>query len=265
MPNDLAITGCTGRVGKRLIALADSADARVVAALARPGHPSIGRDAGEVAGVNPIGVPITADLPADATPDVLIDFTTPTAMRHWLAVARDRRVALLTGTTGLSPDDHATLDAASADIPVLHATNTSLGVAVLARVVAEVARQLGDGYDVEIVESHHRHKTDAPSGTALTLADAVLSARGLTRDALTPGRSGPGTQRKSAEVGIHSLRAGDEVGRHTVHFAAPGERLELTHAATSRDTFALGALRAAGWLAGRPPGQYAIADVLGTG
>ena len=259
----VGIIGCAGRVGRRLVALsgADAAFAPV-AAITRHGHPSLGCDAGELAGVGPVGVVVTADLPTTRTPDVLIDFTTPAAMRHWLAVAVERRIAFLTGTTGLGDDDHAALDAASADIAVLHATNTSLGVAVLARAIAEVTRQLGDGYDVEIVESHHRHKKDAPSGTALTLADAVLSARGQSRDALTPGRFGPGTERKPGEVGIHSLRAGDEVGRHTVHFAGAGERLEFTHAATSRDTFALGALRAAEWLAGRPPGRYAISDVL---
>ena len=260
----LAITGPTGRVGTRLTALShQSEDFQPVAALVRDGHAQIGRDAGELAGVGPIGLPITAELAENVTPDVLIDFTAPAGFRHWLAVCVDRKIPILTGTTGLTDADFAALDDAAKTIPVLHATNTSLGVAVLTKIVAEVTRLLGETCDVEIVESHHRHKTDAPSGTALTLADAVLSARNQARDALTPGRFGAGTQRKAGEVGIHSLRAGDEVGRHTVHFAAPGERIELTHAATSRDTFARGALTAAAWLAGQRPGRYSMADVLG--
>ncbi len=259
----LAITGPTGRVGMRLIALShQSDDFRPVAALVRDGHAAIGRDAGDLAGVGPIGLPITDALPPDVSPDVLIDFTAPAGLRHWLGVCVDRRIPILTGTTGLTDEDFAALDEATKIIPVLHATNTSLGVAVLTKIVGEVTKLLGDAYDVEIVESHHRHKTDAPSGTALTLADEILKARNQSRDALTPGRFGPGTQRKPGEVGIHSLRAGDEVGRHTVHFAAPGERIELTHAATSRDTFARGALTAAAWLKGKPPARYTIADVL---
>ena len=198
----------------------------------------------------------------DGEADVLIDFSAPAGFRRWLAVCREMRVPFVSGTTGLDASDYALLDAAAGDIAVLHATNTSLGVAVLNRLAADAARLLGDDYDVEIVEAHHRHKKDAPSGTADTLAKVVLSALERTEDDLRFGRRGM-TPREPRSVGVHSLRLGDVTGEHTVHFAADGERLALTHAATSRDTFARGALRAARWLARKPPGRYGMADVLG--
>ena len=258
----LAITGAAGRMGQRLVALAkQSGRFDVVGAVERADHESQGRDAGEVAGVGAIGVPVTADL--RPTPHVLIDFTSPASMRQWLATCRSRGVAMVIGTTGLQPADQAAIEAAAADIPVLQAPNMSLGVNLLFKVAAEVAKRLGDDYDVEIVEGHHRFKKDAPSGTAMGLADAILNATGKTRDALAYDRYGDDCVRRRGEVGMHALRIGDEVGRHTAYFAALGERLELTHVATSRDTFVHGALRAAGWLAGRPPGRYSMADVLG--
>jgi 4-hydroxy-tetrahydrodipicolinate reductase len=219
------------------------------------------KDAGEVAGVGPIGTLITPDL--RPTPQVLIDFTSPAATRHWLKVCRDRGIAMLIGTTGLQPQDHAMIDHASADIPILQAPNMSLGVNILFKIAGEVAKLLGDDYDIEVVESHHRFKKDAPSGTALGLADAILNATNKTRDALVYDRHGDECLRQHGEVGMHALRIGDEVGRHTAYFAALGERLELTHVATSRDTFVLGALRAAKWLARQKPGRYAIASMLG--
>ena len=203
-----------------------------------------------------------AELPAA---DVLIDFSSPAGFRHWLAACREKRVPFVSGTTGLDLADYVLLDAAAADIPVLHATNTSLGVAVLNRLAADAARLLGHDYDVEIVESHHRHKKDAPSGTADTLAKIVLAALERGEGELQFGRRGM-EARQPRSVGVHSLRLGDVTGEHTVHFAADGERLALTHAATSRDTFARGALRAARWIAApprRPPGRYAMGDVLG--
>ena len=258
----IAITGAAGRMGQRLVALAGQDGAlRVVAAVERAEHPLQGRDAGEVAGVGSIGVPVRAEL--QSNPQVLIDFTAPPATRHWLDVCREEGVALLIGTTGLQAQDHSAIDRAAADIPVLQAPNMSLGVNLLFKIAAEVAKTLGDDYDVEIVEGHHRFKKDAPSGTALGLADAILTATNKTRDALVHGRQGDEVLRKRGDVGIHALRMGDEVGRHTAYFAALGERLELTHVATTRDTFALGALRAAKWLAGKKPGRYTIADVLG--
>ena len=237
-PIRVAVAGANGRVGQRLRALIDEADDLAVAAL-------LGRDDGDF---------------GDA--DVLIDFSSPAGFRHWLAAGRDKRVPLVSGTTGLTADDLALLDAAAADIAVLHATNTSLGVAVLNKLAADAARLLGDDYDVEIVESHHRHKKDAPSGTADTLAKVVLAALDRDADALQFGRVGM-SPREPKSIGVHSLRLGDVTGEHTVHFAADGERLALTHAATSRDTFARGALRAARWIVARPPGRYAMGDVLG--
>ena len=249
-------------MGTRLVALAMQDGAfKVVGAIERPDHPQLGRDAGEVAGVGTIGTPIAIDL--KATPKVLIDFSTPASTRHWLKTCRERGIAMLIGTTGLQWGDQSAIDQAAADIPVLQATNMSLGVAVLNQIAAQVAKQLGDDYDIEIVEAHHRFKKDAPSGTAATLAEAILAATGKPREALVYGRHGDDVPRKRGEIGMHSLRVGDEVGRHTAYFAALGERLELTHVATNRDTFVHGALRAAKWLAGQKPGRYTIANVLG--
>ncbi|MCC7350522.1 MAG: 4-hydroxy-tetrahydrodipicolinate reductase [Phycisphaerales bacterium] len=259
---NIAITGACGRMGQRLIALASSSDQlKVVAAIERPNHPFMGRDAGEAAGAGPIGVPITEDLPTK--PDVLIDFTAPASMRNWLDVCRQRGIAMVIGTTGLPTADHTAIDLASAQIAVLQSPNMSLGVNVLFKIAGQVARILGDDYDIEILEGHHRFKKDAPSGTALGLADAILMATGKTRDDLVYGRQGDEAVRERGEIGMHSLRIGDEVGRHTAYFAALGERLELTHVATNRDTFAHGALRAAAWLAAQKPGRYRMADLLG--
>src|SRR5688572_13054347 len=260
----IAITGAAGRMGQRLVALANQdLDLDVVAAFERSGHAAQGRDAGEVAGVGPIGVKIGTDLSGNVTPRVLIDFSAPASTRQWLTACRHRNVAMVIGTTGLSPADHAAIDEAARDVPILQAPNTSLGVTLLFKLAADVARRLGDDYDIEIVEGHHRFKKDAPSGTAAGIADAILKATGKSRDALRYDRHGDDATRQRGEIGMHSLRIGDEVGRHTTYFAALGERLELTHVATNRDTFAQGALRAAKWLVGRPPGRYVMADVLG--
>jgi len=258
----LAITGACGRMGTRLIALAkQDKDFTLVAAIDRPDSPQIAKDAGEVAGIGAIGLPITFDM--RPTPDVLIDFTSPVATRHWLKTCRDRGIALLIGTTGLQPTDHAAIDQAAVDIPIIQAPNMSLGVNLLFKIAGEVAKILGNDYDIEIVEGHHRFKKDAPSGTAAGMAEAILKATGKTKDALIHGRHGDDVVRKPGDIGMHSLRIGDEVGRHTAYFAALGERLELTHVATNRDTFVHGALRAAKWLAGQKPGRYTVADVLG--
>lgn len=258
----IAITGATGRMGRRLVALAGESGAFAVAgALEREGHPDLGRDAGEIAGIGSIGVPVSAEM--TGTPRVLIDFTAPAATRRWLKVCVERKIAMVIGTTGLTPDDFAQIDAAAKQIPILWAPNMSLGVNVLFKIAGEVAKMLGEDYDIEIVEGHHRFKKDAPSGTALGLADAILQATNKTRAALRYDRHGDDVVRQKGEIGMHALRIGDEVGMHTAYFAALGERLELTHKATNRDTFVHGALRAAAWLAGRKPGRYAIADMLG--
>src|SRR5690348_2509238 len=258
----LAITGAAGRMGMRLVALARQADGfQIVGAIERADHHAQARDAGEVAGIGPIGLPITFEL--KPTPQVLIDFTAPASMRHWLKTCRDRKIAMVVGTTGLQASDHAVIDQAAADIPILQAPNMSLGVNLLFKIAGEVARVLGDDYDIEIVEGHHRFKKDAPSGTALGLAEAILKTTGKSRDDLNFDRHGDEATRKRGEIGMHALRIGDEVGRHTAYFAALGERLELTHVATNRDTFAHGALKAARWLANQKPGRYRMSDMLG--
>ena len=249
-------------MGTRLVALAkQSGEFEVVGAVDRPDSEQQGRDAGEVAGVGPIGVPITYDL--KKTPQVLIDFTGPAGMRHWLKACHDRKIAMVIGSTGLSEKDHAAIDVAAADIPILQATNMSLGVAVLCKIAGEVAKMLGDDYDIEIVEGHHRFKKDAPSGTAASIAESILKATGKGKDALIYGRHGDEVTRKRGTIGMHSLRIGDEIGKHTAYFAALGERLELGHVATNRDTFVHGALKAAKWLVAQKPGRYVIADVVG--
>lgn len=258
----IAITGAGGRMGQRLIALAGQHQLRVAAALERAGHAAIGKDAGTLCGIEPLGVAVSSEL-GQVKPKVLIDFSSPAGTRAMLARCCAGGIGMVIGTTGLSEADFAEIDQAAKKIPILWAPNMSLGVNVLFKIAAEVARMLGADYDIEIVEAHHRFKKDAPSGTALGLADAILASTGKTRDALTYGRHGDDVPRQPGEVGMHSLRIGDEVGLHTAYFAALGERLELTHKATSRDTFAHGALRAAGWLAGKAAGRYAIADMLG--
>jgi 4-hydroxy-tetrahydrodipicolinate reductase len=258
----LAITGAAGRMGTRLIALAhQGGDFQILGAIERPDFAGLGKDAGEIAGAGNIGVSVTFDL--RPTPAVLIDFTSPSSLRHWLKTCRDRGIAMVIGTTGLQPSDHAIIDQAATDIPILQAPNMSLGVNLLFKIAGEVARILGDEYDIEIVEGHHRFKKDAPSGTAIGVADAILKATGKSRDVLVYERHGESVVRKPGDIGMHSLRIGDEIGRHTAYFAAVGERLELTHVATNRDTFAHGALKAARWLAGQKPGRYGMGNMLG--
>ncbi|HYE18536.1 MAG TPA: 4-hydroxy-tetrahydrodipicolinate reductase [Tepidisphaeraceae bacterium] len=262
LPTPIAIVGAAGRMGQRLVALGHADPALVVvAAIDRADHPHARKDVGELAGLGPIGVPLTPEL--RPTPAALIDFSSPASMRHWLKVCRDRQIAMVVGTTGLHDTDHAAIDQAAADIPVLQAPNMSLGVNVLFKIAGMVAQMLGDEYDKEIVEGHHRFKKDAPSGTAMGLAEAILAAMKKDKSALIYDRHGDDCVRKPGEIGMHALRIGDEVGRHTAYFAALGERLELTHVATSRDTFVRGALKAAHWLAGQKPGRYSMTDVLG--
>jgi 4-hydroxy-tetrahydrodipicolinate reductase len=255
----IAVHGATGRMGRRVLALAaEDPSLRVVAAIGRPGGARLGADAGEVAGIGrPIGVAISADLPAGAAPSAAIDFSAPEATGRFLEVCRARAIPLVVATTGLSDSLRAEIERASASIPILVAANLSLGVALARRLVAEVARSLGPEADIEIVESHHRGKKDAPSGTALALARAAAEARGQdsARD-LVFGR-GPGSgPRRFGEIGVHALRLGDVVGEHVVSFAFGAERIEIGHKAHSRDVFAAGALRAARFVATAKPGLY---------
>ena len=250
-------------MGLRLVALTCADDElELAAAIDRAGHPSQGRDAAALAGIEPAGIALSPAL--DRPVDVVIDFTTPKATGQVMeaAVATDSNMVI--GTTGLSDQDQAAIDEAAKRIAVLQAPNMSLGVNLLFTLAGQVAKRLGDDYDIEIVETHHRFKVDAPSGTALGIARAICEATGKDLDAdVIYGRSGPDVPRKRGEIAVHALRSGDVVGRHSASFAALGEELQLTHIASTRDVFAHGALTAAKWLAGKSPGRYHMADVLG--
>ncbi|MBI1337038.1 MAG: 4-hydroxy-tetrahydrodipicolinate reductase [Phycisphaera sp.] len=265
----LAINGAAGRMGRRLIALAsESQDLAVAAALESAQCPLLGQDSGLLAGVKANGVKVSSGLAADASgeqlPGVCIDFTVPAATRAVIDLCVQRAIALVIGTTGLSDDDQHLIDHAAKSIAILQAPNMSLGVNLLFALCAQVARRLGDDYDIEITEAHHRFKKDAPSGTAMGIAKAICDATGKDpRKDLVHGRVGDDVTRQRGTIGMHALRMGDVVGEHTAAFATLGERLELRHVATTRDVFARGALRAAGWLAGKKPGRYSMADVLG--
>jgi 4-hydroxy-tetrahydrodipicolinate reductase len=263
---DVVVAGAAGRMGNRLVALLhEERDLRLVAALEAPGHAALGRDAGDVAGVGRVSVPITADAEAALGKDrILIEFSVPEAsLAHARLVARQGGRAVI-GTTGFTPAQRDELAAIGRSIPILVAPNMSVGVNVAFRILADMARMLGDDYDVEIVETHHRFKKDAPSGTALRMAEVVAQALGrdLAQTAVYD-RHDKLAERTRKEIGMAALRSGDVVGEHTVSFGALGERLELTHRAQSRDNFARGALRAARFIAGARPGLYSMQDVLG--
>lgn len=252
-------------MGRMLVALAaQHPDLELRGAFEVDGHAVIGEDAGAVAGIGPLGITVTSDAAAAISQaQVLIEFTLPDPSLEHLALAADSGCAVVLGTTGFTPDQQAVIDDLAARIPLLQASNMSVGVTVLTEVVEDVARRLGAAFDIELVETHHRRKKDAPSGTALTLAEAAARGRSadLTKWA-THGRSGMVGERPDEEIGIMALRGGDVVGDHTVFFYGKGERLELTHRAQSREAFASGAVRAAAWLARREPGAYSIRDVL---
>lgn len=263
----IAIMGAAGRMGRILIeAVQSSPDVSLGAAIVRPGSSLVGADAGEVAGVGALGVALTDDLTAViAEFDVVIDFTTPSLTLETLSRCAEHGKGVVVGTTGMTDEEVARLDALAARTPVVFAANMSTGVNLSLNLLATAARALADaGYDIEIIEAHHRHKVDAPSGTALMMGQAVAEAcgRDLKRDGVfsRQGQCGP---RQDREIGFSVVRGGDIVGEHTVMFAAEGERLEITHKASSRMTFARGAVRAAQWLGTREPGRYDMQDVLG--
>ncbi|MDA0989884.1 MAG: 4-hydroxy-tetrahydrodipicolinate reductase [Verrucomicrobia bacterium] len=261
----LAILGAAGRMGSALVRCAQQLDTVDVAvAIDRQGHPAIGRDAGVVAGHGSIGVAISDDLATVRSADVLIDFTSHTAVPRHVQAAVDAGRAVVIGTTGLDEAETAAVHAAAKVVPVVWAPNMSLGVNLLFELVRQAAAVLGLDYDAEITETHHRHKTDAPSGTALGLAKAVAAGRQQQlADVACWGREGQVGARPKGEIGVHAIRAGDVIGDHTVILAGDNERLELSHRASSRDAFAMGALRAAHWAAQQPAGLYGMNDVLG--
>lgn len=269
-PRKVLIVGAGGRMGlamARLIAQRAVPGLELVAAVDRAGAPLLGQDAGVAAGVPALGVAIGADLAAGlaARPDVAVDFSSPSATAATAAQVAAAGVPWVVGTTGLGAAEQAAVAQAARKIPVVLSANMSLGVNLLYALVAQAARTLaGLRYDCEIVERHHRRKKDSPSGTALYLGEAAAQGFGWNlQDVAVDGRTGIPGERPEKEIGFHAIRGGDVVGDHTVLFAADGECIELSHRATSRDTLALGALRAAAWLPGRAPALYGMRDVLG--
>ncbi|MBI5213926.1 MAG: 4-hydroxy-tetrahydrodipicolinate reductase [Nitrospirae bacterium] len=262
----IIVTGATGRMGNRITALSKDYHAlRLVGAAERKGHEAVGKDIGHIAGMGDAGVKLTDTLEdiIDAC-DVIIDFTSISATFQHLKLAAERKKAMVIGTTGFSKEDMESITGMCKDIPVVLAPNMSVGVNLLLKVLQDIAKVLGDDYDIEIVEAHHRLKKDAPSGTAMKMAQVIAGA--VNRDFDEVGvyaRKGLIGERTKKEIGIQTLRGGDVVGEHTVFFYGLGERIEITHKASSRDTFARGALKAALWISGRKPGLYDMQDVLG--
>jgi 4-hydroxy-tetrahydrodipicolinate reductase len=263
----IGIAGCAGRMGRMLVAEATAtAGCRVVAGLEAKGNPALGRDLGELAGIGAIGV-VAGDDPAELFrhADLVIDFSTPAAAVDSARLAARTKKPLLLGTTGLDPKQSEAVRTAARVVPIVWPPNTSLGVTLMLALAEEAARRLGPDWDIEIVEMHHRHKVDAPSGTALALGRAAAAGRGVDlAKSSQRGRDGVTGARPEGAIGFASLRGGDVAGDHSIIFAAEGERLEFTHRAASRRIFARGAVTAALWLGeGRPPGLYGMKDVLG--
>lgn len=266
-PIKIAVMGAAGRMGRmNLAAVLDGGpDAVLAGACDRPGAEAVGQDAGRLIGRADVGLAVTDDpAPVVAGADAVIDFTTPQATVGHARLCAQAGAALIVGTTGMSAQDEQALTLAARHVPVVHAANMSVGVTLLRALVERVARALDPAYDIEIVEMHHRHKVDAPSGTALALGLAAARGRGVDHDAVKDAaRDGHTGARKTGDIGYAVLRGGDVVGEHTVVFAGPGERIELTHKAADRAIFAAGALRAARWAAAARPGLYTMEDVLG--
>lgn len=263
---NIAMLGASGRMGRTIVPLlAGSADLRLSGALAAPGDAAVGQDAGVVAGLLPLSLAVTSD-PDRALDgaEVAIDFTLPAASLANARACRRRKIALVIGTTGHDEPAREELARIAREIPIVMAPNMSLGVNLLFRLAELAARALDESYDAEILEAHHRNKVDAPSGTALGLGRAVAQGRGTTLDrAAVYARHGTTGARASGTIGFSVVRGGDIVGDHRVIFAGPGEQVELAHHAQDRSGFARGALAAARWVAGRPPGLYSMQDVLG--
>jgi 4-hydroxy-tetrahydrodipicolinate reductase len=264
----IAVLGAGGRMGQTLArVLADTPGCALTGGIEAKGSPYVGRDIGEVAGLEPIGIDITDDpLPVFAAVDGVLDFTTPASTLEFVALSAQARLVHVIGTTGLSAADEDKIEAAARHATIVKAGNMSLGVNLLAALTARVAAALGAEFDIEILEMHHKHKRDAPSGTSLMLGRAAAEARGVSlKDRAVWTRDGDTGPRRDGDIGFAALRGGDVVGEHRVIFAGPGERIELAHIATDRGIFARGAVKAALWARGREPGLYSMQDVLGLG
>lgn len=264
MSTQIVVLGAAGRMGRRIIALSQEQEGQfqLASAIEHGASPALGKDAGETAQIQALDVAISSELKPQQG-QVVIDFTLPEALESVVAAATAGGASLVCGTTGLQGPQIAMLEAASAKIPVLYSPNMSIGVNLMFLVARQMARMVPESFDIEVMEIHHKHKRDAPSGTALRLAEMLAEGRGLTlSDVSRMSREGNDCLRKPNEIGIQSIRGGDIAGEHTAYFTGPGERLELTHRATSRDIFAHGALKAAAWLDGKPAGLYSMLDVL---
>jgi 4-hydroxy-tetrahydrodipicolinate reductase len=260
-----AIAGASGRMGRMLVeAVLKAPDAVLAGALDVPDSPCLGKDAGELIGT-PCGVPISADIDATlAQADCLIDFTRPEGTLKHLEACRRCGVHLVIGTTGMNAEQKLAIEAAARDIPIVFAPNMAVGVNVVFKLLDTAARILNEGYDIEIVEAHHRHKVDAPSGTALRMGEVVAAALGRRlEECAVYGREGHTGERPATQIGFATVRGGDIVGDHTVLFAGTGERVEISHKAASRMPYALGSLRAARFLRGKRSGLFDMQDVLG--
>jgi 4-hydroxy-tetrahydrodipicolinate reductase len=258
-----AIAGSAGRMGRMLIeAVLKSEDGVLAAALEHAGSPFIGKDAGELVGAA-CGVRITDALSSLAGCDVLIDFTRPDGTLEHLKACQQHKVGIIIGTTGFDAAGKAAIEAAAQNIPVVFAPNMAVGVNAVFKLLDVAARILNEGYDIEVIEAHHRHKVDAPSGTALRMGEVVARAAGLSLDDAVYGREGHTGERPASEIGFSTIRGGDIVGDHTVLFAGLGERIEITHKSASRMPYASGSLRAARYLRGKTSGLYDMQDVLG--
>lgn len=262
----LVVVGAAGRMGRTLIrVIADSPGVVLAGAVERAGAAEIGRDAGELAGLGPNGIAITDDpLPVLAAADGLLDFTVPAATVAFAEIAAQARIVHVVGTTGLSPADEEKIRAAARHAVVIKSGNMSVGVNLLAALVRQAAKALDPAFDIEVLEMHHRHKVDAPSGTALLLGRAAAEGRGIDLGARSVRvRDGHTGARNAGDIGFATLRGGSVVGEHSVIFAGEGETITLQHSATDRGLFARGAVRAALWGRGKKPGLYSMADVLG--
>ncbi len=260
------ITGAAGRMGMRLVALTlETSGLHLSGAVEAKTHPAIGKDAGELAQIGPAGIPITDELSTYLPQcDVVIDFTSPHSCLHNLQQVVKSSKAMVIGTTGFSDQELSEVRKLACQIPCVFSPNMSVGINVLLNTIGKIAKSLGEQYNIEVIEAHHNKKKDAPSGTALKLAEAL--SEGMEWDLKEVGvytRHGMTGERKTREIGMQTIRAGDIVGDHTILYGGPGERIEITHRAHTRDTFARGALRAAKWVAHKPPGLYSMADVLG--
>ena len=262
----IAVLGAAGRMGQTLTrVLTETPGCAIAGGVEAKGSPHIGRDIGEVAGLPSLGIAITDDpLPVFAHADGALDFTSPASTVEFAAIAAQARIVHVIGTTGLSVADEDKIEAAARHAVIVKAGNMSQGVNLLAVLTAQVAKALGSDFDIELVEMHHRHKRDAPSGTSLLLGRAAAEAREVSlEDRAVLARSGETGPRREGDIGFAVLRGGDVVGEHRVIFAGPGERIELAHIATDRAIFARGAVKAALWGRGRSPGLYSMQDVLG--